>query len=407
MPKLLNLLYVNKWSKLEVGRVRYGVMCAEDGVVLDDGVTGRLAEDHYLMSTTSSGAATVWEWVENWLQTEHPDWRVHVTPVTTAYASINVAGPRSRELMGRLVEGVDLSPDAFGYMHVRTGRVAGVDDCVLWRIGFTGELSYEMHVPAGYGLHVWSALLEHGRDLGVGPVRGGGAADPAPGEGPLHRRPGHRRPDQGVQRRPRPAGEAGQGRTSPASRSWSGSTGTGRGPGWSGCSRSTGRWCRRRRASWWTASGSAGRVTSSRHSPTLGRSVCLAQVDAELAVPGRTVTVRLPDGRLVAARVTEHHAHVDPEGVRLRADSGAPVGPVRDCGAPVARTALTPSDATAGPAADRRRADRRRRRAAGQGAGPGAARAGRWRPRWVRASAGRRGTRTGRWSSGPARASGW
>ena len=79
VPKLLSLLYVNKWMKLGVGRVRYGMMCAEDGVVLDDGVTGRLGEDHYMMSTTSSGAGGVWEWVENWLQTERPDWQVHVT----------------------------------------------------------------------------------------------------------------------------------------------------------------------------------------------------------------------------------------------------------------------------------------------------------------------------------------
>ncbi|MDQ3577435.1 MAG: 2Fe-2S iron-sulfur cluster-binding protein, partial [Actinomycetota bacterium] len=167
VPKLLNQLYINKWSKLAVGKVRYGVMCAEDGVVMDDGVTGRLGADHYLMSTTSSGAAAIWEWVENWLQTEHPEWQVHVTPVTTAYASINVAGPRSRELVGRLTEGIDLSAEAFPYMNVRTGRIAGVDDCVLWRIGFTGELSFELHVPAGYGLHVWERLLEHGKDLGV------------------------------------------------------------------------------------------------------------------------------------------------------------------------------------------------------------------------------------------------
>ena len=103
-----------EWSTLPIGRVRYGVMCAEDGVVLDDGVTGRLAADRWLMSTTSSGAATVWEWVESWLQTEHPEWRVHVTPLTTALASINVAGPRSRELVGRLAEGVDLAGEAFG-----------------------------------------------------------------------------------------------------------------------------------------------------------------------------------------------------------------------------------------------------------------------------------------------------
>ena len=167
VARLLNLLYVNKWSKLEVGRVRYGVMCADDGVVLDDGVTGRLGEDHYLMSTTSSGAATIWEWLENWLQTEHPDWVVHVTPVTTAYASMNVAGPQARTLIQRVTEGVDLANEAFGYMNVRTGRVAGVDDCVLWRIGFTGELSYELHVPASYGLHVWETLLERGADLGA------------------------------------------------------------------------------------------------------------------------------------------------------------------------------------------------------------------------------------------------
>ena len=164
VPRLLNLLYVNKWSKLEIGRVRYGVMCAEDGVVLDDGVTGRLGEENYLMSTTSSGAATIWEWVENWLQTEHPDWRVHVTPVTTAYASMNVAGPQARRLIERVTKDVDLSNEAFPYMHVRTGQIAGVDDCVLWRIGFTGELSYELHVPAGYGLHVWETLLDQGAD---------------------------------------------------------------------------------------------------------------------------------------------------------------------------------------------------------------------------------------------------
>ena len=109
----------------------------------------------------------MWEWVENWLQTEHPEWQVHVTPVTTAYASINVAGPHSRELVGRLTGGIDLSAESFPYMNVRSGRIAGVDDCVLWRIGFTGELSYELQVPAGYGLHVWEALLEHGQDLGV------------------------------------------------------------------------------------------------------------------------------------------------------------------------------------------------------------------------------------------------
>src|SRR5260370_34305001 len=125
------------------------------------------------MSTTSSGAATVWEWAENWLQTEHPGWRVHVTPVTTAYASSNGAGPKSGKLMERVTEGVDLTNEAFPYMNVRNGTIAGVPDSVLWRIGFTGELSYELHVPAGYGLGVWETLLDHGAHLGGAAVGGG------------------------------------------------------------------------------------------------------------------------------------------------------------------------------------------------------------------------------------------
>src|SRR5204863_367265 len=164
--------YVNKWSKLGIGRVRYGVMCTEDGVVFDDGVTGRLGPEHYLMSTTSSGAAAVWEWLENVLQTMHPDWAVHVTPVTTAYASMTGA---------RLV---GLQPD-------------------------DGSL-----VPPEA-----SQIVDGSRI--------------------------------------------------------------------------------------------AGRVMSSRMSPTLGRSICLAQVEASLAAPGTQVTVRLPGGRLIGARVTEHLAHVD------------------------------------------------------------------------------------------------
>src|SRR4029078_8430432 len=82
---------------------------------------------------------------------------------------MNVAGPASRDLLSRVTEGVDLANEAFGYMEVRTGRLAGVDGCVLWRSGFTGELSYELHVPAGYGLHVWETLMARGADLGAAP----------------------------------------------------------------------------------------------------------------------------------------------------------------------------------------------------------------------------------------------
>src|SRR5260370_27262968 len=124
------------------------------------------------MRTGSCGGARVGEWGENWLETEHPGWRVHVTPVTTAYASINVAGPKSRQLMERVTEGVDLTNEAFPYMNVRNGTIAGVPDSVLWRIGFTGELSYELHVPAGYGLHLWETLLDRGAHPGAAAFRG-------------------------------------------------------------------------------------------------------------------------------------------------------------------------------------------------------------------------------------------
>jgi sarcosine oxidase subunit alpha len=317
VPKLLNLVYVNKWSKLDIGSVRYGVMCAEDGVVVDDGVTGRLGSERYLMSTTSSGAAAVWEHLENWLQTEHPDWQVHVSPLTTYYASINVAGPRSRELLARITEGVDLSPDAFPYMRVRTGRIAGVHECLMWRIGFTGELSYELHVPASYGLHVWEALLEHGADLGV-------AAFGVESQRILRLEKGHLLVAQDTDGLTK-AFEAGLGSLVKLDKDdfvgrpellWQQQLGE-----------------HRRLVALQPVDASivpaeasqivdgtaiVGRITSSRHSPTLERAVCLGYVDVALAEPGTVVTVLLPDGRRIPATVQPQLAHVDPEGGRLR-----------------------------------------------------------------------------------------
>jgi sarcosine oxidase subunit alpha len=346
VPKLLDLLYVNRFSTLPVGRVRYGVMCAEDGVVLDDGVTGRLAPDHWLMSTTSSGAAAVWEWVESWLQTEHPEWRVHVTPLTTALASINVAGPRSRELVGRLAEDVDLSDEAFGYMNVRTGRLAGVDGCVLWRIGFTGELSYELHVPAGFGLHVWEALLEHGSDLGVAPFG-------VEAQRILRLEKGHAIVGQDTDglTKAYSAGLAALVKLDKADfvgrpeLAWQ--HGTVAGPRLVGLQPVDESEVPPEASQIVAGRGSGGgspiigRVTSSRMSPTLHRSICLAQLDAAHAAAGTAVDVQLPDGRRIAARVMSQLAHVDPEGHRLRAGSADPVGPVRPTSMPVALSAVT------------------------------------------------------------------
>ena len=319
VPKLLSHLYTNKWMKLAVGSVRYGVMCAEDGVVLDDGITARLGDQHYLMTTTSAGAATVWEWAENWLQTEHPDWRVHVTPVTSGFTSINMAGPESRTLMSRVVEGVDLDPEAFRYMQVRTGTIAGIPDCVMWRIGFTGELSFEMHVPAGHGLHVWEALLDAGQDLGVRPFG-------MEGQRIMRLEKGHfivgqdtdgltKAPAAGLSHLIKLDKEDFAGKPELA-------------------------WALRDdsapvlvaiqpadplivpdEASQIVREGTdriIGRITSSRMSPTLDRSICLGQVLPEAADPGSELTVVLTDGRRVTARVMEHHSHFDQEGERVR-----------------------------------------------------------------------------------------
>jgi sarcosine oxidase subunit alpha len=318
VPRLLNLLYVNKWSKLGIGRVRYGAMCAEDGVVLDDGVTGRLGEDHYLMSTTSSGADAVQEWAESWLQTEHPDWQVHITGVTTAYASMNVAGPRSRELLERVTSGVDLSNESFGYMNVRTARIAGVDDCVLWRIGFTGELSYELHVPAAYGLHVWTELMDRGADLGAGPFG-------VEAQRILRLEKGHLIVGQDTD---------GLTRGFSAGLDWAikldkddfagkpelaWQAEAADGPRLVGLQPEDASVVPEEASQIIWQGRIAGRITSSRMSPTLGRSVGLALLDARLAEPGTRVTVRLPGGRHISARVTEHLAHVDPTGERMRA----------------------------------------------------------------------------------------
>ncbi|MDE0369181.1 MAG: sarcosine oxidase, partial [bacterium] len=319
VPKLLSHLYTNKWMKLAVGSVRYGIMCAEDGVVLDDGITGRLGDQHYMMTTTSSGAATVWEWAENWLQTEHPEWRVHVTPVTSGYTSINVAGPRSRTLMRRLAGDVDLDPEAFRYMQVRTATVAGIPDCFMWRIGFTGELSFELHVPAGYGLAAWEALLEAGEDLDIRPFgveaqrimrlekghfivgqdTDGLTKAPAVGLRHLIKLDKHDfagKPELAwaLEDPSAPvlvAIQPGHGRIVPEEAAQIVRPGTDE---------------------------IIGRITSSRMSPSLHRTVCLGQVLPEVSDPGSELIVVMLDGSRITARVMEHHAHFDPDGLRVR-----------------------------------------------------------------------------------------
>ena len=158
---LLNRVYTNDWETLKVGRARYGLMCHEDGMIFDDGVTARLADDHYVMTTTTGNAATVLNWLEMWLQTEWPELRVFATSVTEAWATATVAGPEARRLVSGLDSDIDWSDDAFPHMAVRTGTVLGAPARVF-RVSFSGEASWEINVPAHCGPALWQALIGGG-----------------------------------------------------------------------------------------------------------------------------------------------------------------------------------------------------------------------------------------------------
>lgn len=166
--EFLGRVYTNSWAKLAPGRCRYGLMCGEDGMVMDDGVTACLADDHFHMTTTTGGAAHVLSWLELWQQTEWPDLDVFFTSVTDHWATISIAGPKSRTLLAELTDDIDLSADAFGFMDFRTGHVAGIAARVF-RISFTGDLSFEINVPAQHGKAVWEALFERGERYGLTP----------------------------------------------------------------------------------------------------------------------------------------------------------------------------------------------------------------------------------------------
>ena len=166
--EFLNRMYTNAWTKLAVGSCRYGLMCKPDGMVLDDGVTARLAEDRFLMTTTTGNAARVLDWLEEWLQTEWPELRVYCTSVTEQWATAAVAGPHARKILQALAPEMDFSNAAFPFMTFREGKVAGLEARVF-RISFSGELAYEINVPSWHGLALWRALMDAGAPHGLVP----------------------------------------------------------------------------------------------------------------------------------------------------------------------------------------------------------------------------------------------
>jgi len=164
--KFMELLYTNPWEKLEPGRCRYGIMLREDGFIYDDGVVGRLAPDRFHVTTTTGGAARVMHHMEDYLQTEFPHLNVWLTSISEQWAVIAVQGPKSRDIIAPLLDGIDLADEAMPHMSVREGKICGVPTR-LFRMSFTGDRGFEVNVPADYGEAVWEALWAEGEKHGA------------------------------------------------------------------------------------------------------------------------------------------------------------------------------------------------------------------------------------------------
>jgi len=167
--EFLNRIYTNAFKKLPPGSARYGVMCTPDGMIFDDGVTLRLAENRFFMTTTTGGAAKVLDWLEEWHQTEWPDLEVSFTSVTEQWATVAVVGPRSREVIARLAPDLDVSNDAFGFMTFRETTLASGIPARICRISFSGELAFEVNVATWFGQQVWEDIHAAGQDFSITP----------------------------------------------------------------------------------------------------------------------------------------------------------------------------------------------------------------------------------------------
>ncbi|MEM9717252.1 MAG: glycine cleavage T C-terminal barrel domain-containing protein, partial [Pseudomonadota bacterium] len=166
----INFVYSNGFAKLPVGKVRYGIMLREDGIVMDDGTTARLDENHYVMTTTTANAGNVMRHLEFVRQCLKPDWDVHIISVTDGWCQAAVAGPNSRSLLAKLVDQpFDISNEAFPFMACAELTICGGIPARLFRISFSGELAYELAVPARYGDSLFEILMEAGGEYDVTP----------------------------------------------------------------------------------------------------------------------------------------------------------------------------------------------------------------------------------------------
>ena len=308
--QLLDRLYTHRFSDLPVGRIRYGLMTSDNGVILDDGTVTRLAEDRYFVTTTSGNADVIEEWF-NWWNAGAANC-AHVVNVTAAYGAVNVAGPKARETLSKLTD-IDLSTRNFRYMRSAQGEVAGVP-CLLLRIGFVGEAGWEVHFPAEYGEYMWNAITEAGGEFGISPFG-------LEAQRILRLEKGHVivGQDTDAMSTPMDVGSDWAVRFDKADF-------IGRG----GLAVASDRGLQQRLVGFVLSVAAApedgtpvvsggrpiGRVTSARISPTLGTGFGLAYVPPSLAVEGAFIEV-LVGGRPVSATVTLEPVY-DPEGIRLR-----------------------------------------------------------------------------------------
>ena len=171
VAELLNRVYINRWDTLDVGRCRYGVMLRDDGMVLDDGTTSRLGPTHYLMTTTTANAVKVMQHLEQLLQVDWPDLEVHIASVTEQWAAAALSGPKAREVLARIVD-IDVSDAALPFLGVAGCRMRSGDATIpvrLFRMSYSGELAYEIHVPADRGQAMWEAVMDRGEAFGIMP----------------------------------------------------------------------------------------------------------------------------------------------------------------------------------------------------------------------------------------------
>ena len=166
--EFLSRVYTNAWMKLAPGSCRYGLMCNEKGMVIDDGVSTCISDTHFIMTTTTGGAASVYSTLEMWLQTEWSHLDVHLNSVTDHYSTIAVVGPNARNLMRLICQDVDFDRENFKFMQWREGAVCGVNARIM-RISFSGELAYEINVEANYGRYIWDQVAAVGEKYNITP----------------------------------------------------------------------------------------------------------------------------------------------------------------------------------------------------------------------------------------------